>query len=143
MKFSFIKCAAALLTGALLAVACSKDYEADIQRLENKIDQVSSGTGDNSIPGLQAQLKALEALVEQYNTSLKADLASNLQDQTNKYNELLSKYNSLDQALKDAKADLVKAIGDANTKIGNLENKDAELAAAIHVDHIFACLTML
>lgn len=131
MKFSFIKCAAALLTGALLAVACSKDYEADIQRLENKIDQVSSGTGDNSIPGLQAQLKALEALVEQYNTSLKADLASNLQDQTNKYNELLSKYNSLDQALKDAKADLVKAIGDANTKIGNLENKDTELAAAI------------
>ena len=131
MKFSFIKCAAALLTGALLAVACSKDYEADIQRLENKIDQVSSGTGDNSIPGLQAQLKALEALVEQYNTQLKADLASNLQDQTNKYNELLSKYNSLDQTFKDAKAELIKAIGDANTKIGNLENKDAELTKAI------------
>ena len=131
MKFSFIKCAAALLTGALLAVACSKDYEADITRLENKIDQVSSGTGDSSIPGLQAQLKALEALVEQYNTQLKADLASNLQDQTNKYNELLSKYNALDQALKDAKTDLVKAINDANTKIGNLENKDAELSAAL------------
>lgn len=131
MKFSFIKSAAALLAGALLAVACSKDYEADIQRLENKIDQITSGTGDASIPTLQAQLKSLENLVKSYNDKLKGDLDNNLADQTAKYNELLSKYNNLSQQLTEAKQDLISKINAAESKISELGNTDKALEKEI------------
>lgn len=106
MKFSLSKFASVLFITALVAVGCNKDYEADIDQLNQKIDNLSKGSGDGTIPGLETQIAALQALVENYNTQLKAALDANQTDQNNKYNELLGKYNDVKAALDAAKAQL-------------------------------------
>jgi len=114
MKFSFIKCAGALLAGALLAVACSKDYEADIKRIEEKVNNITASY-NAEVPNLQQQTEALQTLLNQYNGELgklKETVEANKAAQDKQYAELLQKYNDLDKALKDyaTKAELQQAI---------------------------------
>jgi len=112
MKFSINKLAAVLFTAALVVVGCNKDYEADIDQLNEQINKIQNGSGEGTIPGLQTQVDALSQIVESYNNQLKADLEANYADQQAKYNELLGKYNDLNNALTTAKADLQNAIND-------------------------------
>lgn len=114
MKFSFIKCAGALLAGALLAVACSKDYEADIKRIEEKVNNITASY-NAEVPNLKQQTEALQTLLNQYNGDLgklKETVEANKEAQDLQYAELLQKYNDLDKALKDyaTKAELQQAI---------------------------------
>lgn len=114
MKFSFIKCAGALLAGALLAVACSKDYEADIKRIEEKVNNITASY-NAEVPNLKQQTEALQTLLNQYNGELgklKETVEANKAAQDQQYAELLQKYNDLDKALKDyaTKAELQQAI---------------------------------
>ncbi|MBQ1913298.1 MAG: hypothetical protein II171_07045 [Bacteroidales bacterium] len=114
MKFSFIKCAGALLAGALLAVACSKDYEADIKRIEEKVNNITASY-NAEVPNLKQQTEALQTLLNQYNGDLgklKETVEANKAAQDQQYAELLQKYNDLDKALKDyaTKAELQQAI---------------------------------
>ena len=136
MKFSFIKCAGALLAGALLAVACSKDYEADIKRIEEKVDKVTASFNAD-VPNLQQQITALQQLVG--NTDVVA-LKKTVDEQKQKYEDLLQKYNDLDKKLKDyatkeeltaAIANVTKDLEDQGGRIAALETQIAKLPTTV------------
>lgn len=136
MKFSFIKCAGALLAGALLAVACSKDYEADIKRIEDKVDGLTASFNAD-VPNLQQQITALQQLVG--NTDVVA-LKKTVDEQKQKYDDLLQKYNDLDKKLKDyatkeeltaAIANVTKDLEDQGGRIAALETQIAKLPTTV------------
>ena len=119
MKVKFTKLAALLLAGAALFATGCTDYEVDIQKVDKKVDDLTSG----KVATLESQVAALQATVATLETAAdhKADI-----DKLNKaISDLQTALNGEISGLKDR----VKAIEDADfqKQINTLTEKYQEL----------------
>ena len=92
MKVKFTKLAALLLAGAALFATGCTDYEVDIQKVDKKVDDLTTGkvaTLENQVQQLQAtvatletkadhdaDIQALRTTISELETALKEDLAA-------------------------------------------------------------------
>ena len=154
MKVKFTKLAALLLAGAALFATGCTDYEVDIQKVDEKVNALTSDV-NNSIAGLQQQIAGINATVatletqakhdkdiaalnktiSDLETALKADYEKKINDAVNILNAALADLQTqmateLDKKLDKttfnaAKEEVEKAILAANQRIQALEDADA------------------
>ena len=114
MKVKFTKLAALLLAGAALFATGCTDYEVDIQKVDKKVDDLTSG----KVATLESQVAALQATVATLETAAdhKADI-----DKLNKaITDLETALKKLDEVEKTFWSDL-RVPGDAQTLNVELE----------------------
>ena len=143
MKVKFTKLAALLLAGvALFATGCT-DYEVDIQKVDKKVDDLTTGkvaTLESQVAGLTDLVKTFETIANHdadiqklrgemntLETTLKTDYETKIQNAINDLNSTLSAAidGKLDKtAFETAKQKIEEAIRDANSRIKDIEDAD-------------------
>ena len=153
MKVKFTKLAALLLAGAALFATGCTDYEVDIQKVDKKVDNLTSDVNgkissiEQQIAGINATIATLETqakhdediqklnkTITDLETALKADYEKKINDAVTTLNgalaDLTTQMNTeLDKKLdvtvfNDAKDQIIALITEANGKIQALEQAD-------------------
>ena len=136
MKVKFTKLAALLLAGAALFATGCTDYEVDIQKVDKKVDDLTSGkvaTLESQVAALQATVATLETAadhkadidklnkaISDLETALKADYMQKIQAAVDQLDA-----KKLDKAtFETAKKAIEDALKDATDRIKAIEDKD-------------------